>query len=153
MKNKNWNGINSISFQIIALALVFIAVFSSCKKSDQDLEHEEMLIGRWGPFNEDEELIANLPIYILNEDNEGYTKMPDHDSKDKMQWEVKSGQLRVYYRRAPSGYVVAYDQYHQRSVYRLVKVEKNTAKVVMYLYTGFQREFYMRRVDDNNEII
>ena len=153
MKNKNWNGINSISFQIIALALVFIAVLSSCKKSDQDLEYEEMLIGRWGPFNEKEELIANLPIYILNEDNEGYTKMPGHDSKDEMQWEVKSGQLRVYYKRAPSGYVVAYDQYHQRSVYRLEKVEKNTAKVVMYLYTGFQREFYMRRVDDNNEII
>lgn len=150
--NNNFNKMNRI-FLLLLLATTFILTIGSCGKTELDEEREEMLVGRWGPYDENDDLVNNLPYYQFNEKNSGYTQRQGFTTKDKMKWEIKKDQLRVYYDKAPSGYIVAYDQYHSRSVYRIVDFKENKVRVVMYLYTGLQREFYLRRINENNELI
>lgn len=142
---------NKIKIAFIILSCLLS--FTYCGKTDLDMEWEDAIIGKWKPVNSDGETLQTLPIYEFFDENRGYTVQQGQTTYDSLNWEIKRGQLRVYYDQTPSGYYVAYDQYHTRSLYRIHEVEKNNIRITLFLYNGFQREFTLERMTADEGII
>jgi hypothetical protein len=136
------------------LTVLFIFIIScifniGCGKTEFDEEWSATIIGKWEPYDLEGEKINTLPIYDFREEDKGDTYMPGQpEIKDSFSWEIIRGQLKIYYKKAPSGYFVAYDQYHSRSLFKIHSFEQDKIKLTMFLYNGYQREFYLHRYEE-----
>lgn len=142
---------NKVLILILISAFAFFSV--KCGKTDLDLEWEEAILGKWKPVNSEGETLKTLPLYEFFEKGRGYTVQQGQTTIDSLNWEIKRGQLRVFYDKTPSGYYVAYDQYHTRSLYRIHEVEEDNIRLTMFLYNGFQREFTLIRMTEDDGMI
>lgn len=139
---------NKIAILIVAASsLLFL---NSCGKTDLDLEYEEFLLGDWVPYNLDNERLTTLPLYHFGGNTRGTTRQQGQANLDSLSWEVKRGQLKVFYDRAPTGYFVAYDQYYSRSLYRIHEATQDRIRLTLFLYNGFQREFLLLRPESDD---
>ncbi|MGM0650826.1 MAG: hypothetical protein ACQES1_10020 [Bacteroidota bacterium] len=117
--------------------LVILIVLCGCGKTDEDERMEEDIIGYWIAKTENGDPENNIPDYIFEEDNEGYTTL--NGSEDPMTWEITRGQLKVYYDEAPD-YIIGYDKYNSRSLFEVHKLEGDHLEVTQFYNDGFQAD-------------
>ncbi|MGC9331814.1 MAG: hypothetical protein ACP5DZ_08075 [Bacteroidales bacterium] len=131
----------NLRYIIIILALPFFILMAGCGKTDEDIRMEEDIIGYWIAKDSNDDIENNIPRYMFGEDNKGYTELSN--ALDSMTWEIKRGELKVYYDKAP-GYIIGYDKYNSRSLFLIHKLEGDYLKVTQYYYNGYQSnlDFY-----------
>jgi len=127
---------------ILILLVITGFILTGCGKSDEDLAMEEDLIGHWIAFDSNGNQEQNIPEYFFEEDNEGYTSL--NGSHEDMNWEVKGGQLKVYYDEAPP-YIIGYDKYNSRSLFQIHELEDDYLHVTQFYNDGFQADLEFTR--------
>jgi hypothetical protein len=127
---------------IIMLALPLFILFAGCNQTEEDIRMEEDIIGYWIAKDSNGDPENNIPRYMFGEDNEGYTEL--NNAKDSMTWEIKRGELKVYYQKAPD-YIIGYDKYNSRSLFLIHKLEDDYLKVTQYYNDGFQADLNFYR--------
>ncbi|MEA3448516.1 MAG: hypothetical protein U9Q98_08745 [Bacteroidota bacterium] len=127
---------------IILLALPFFLLMAGCGQTEEDLRMEEDIIGYWIAKDSNGDPENSIPRYMFGEDNEGYTELSN--AQDSMTWEIKRGELKVYYDKAPD-YIIGYDKYNSRSLFMIHKLEDDYLKVTQYYNDGFQADLNFYR--------
>ncbi|MEA1874242.1 MAG: hypothetical protein U9N51_07435 [Bacteroidota bacterium] len=125
--------------------LTGILFLASCGKTDEDIRMEDEIIGYWYALDSNGDLEVNIPEYSFNENNEGFTML--YGSTNNMNWEIKRGQLNVYYDEAPN-YIIGYDKYNSRSLFQVHELEGDYLRVTQFYNDGFQSELdFYRNID------
>jgi len=134
---------NRIVYLLILLVIGFLLV--GCGKTDEDIRMEDEIIGYWYALDSNGDLEVNIPEYSFSENNEGFTTL--YGSTNDMNWEIKRGQLKVYYDKAPD-YIIGYDKYNSRSLFQIHKLDGDHLKVTQFYNDGFQSELdFYRNID------
>lgn len=128
----------------IVLAALVSAFFAGCGQTDEDLVQMESILGNWQPLDSNGDIIIDVPLYTFETDNNGSSKLLN--TTDTFKWEIRRGQLKIYYETAPS-YYIGYDRYNSRSLMKILEVNQNTFKVTQFYSDGFQREITFHRYD------
>jgi uncharacterized membrane protein len=119
------------------ILLTGILFLTSCGKTDEDIRMEDEIIGYWYALDSNGDLEVNIPEYSFSEDNEGFTSL--YGTTNDMHWEIKRGQLKVYYDKAPD-YIIGYDKYNSRSLFQIHELDGDYLKVTQFYNDGFQSE-------------
>lgn len=133
---------NKKSILVLATIIALSQVLVFCGKTDTDLEWEESLIGYWIPVDDLNNPLFDMPSYSFFDDTRGVSYYTSFEEADTFSWEIKRGQLKLYYDRAPS-YHIGYDKYNSRSVFKINSVHDTAINVTMFLSSGYQKEFNM----------
>jgi len=127
----------------IPLIIILAAcLFSSCGQTDEDIAHTEMVLGYWKPVDSEGNIVIDVPLYMFDTANNGYSQLLNET--DTFKWEIKRGQLKVYYETAPS-YYIGYDKYNSRSQMKIKEVNTDSFRVTQFYSDGFQREITFQR--------
>jgi hypothetical protein len=122
-----------------------VLFLTGCGQTDEDIRMEDEIIGYWYALDSNGDLEVNIPEYSFSENNEGFTTLSG--STNDMNWEIKRGQLKVYYDKAPD-YIIGYDKYNSRSLFQIHKIEDDYLKVTQFYNDGFQSELeFYKNID------
>ncbi|MDA3912090.1 MAG: hypothetical protein PF448_12115 [Bacteroidales bacterium] len=122
-----------------------ILFLTGCGQTDEDIRMEDEIIGYWYALDSNGDFEVNIPEYSFSENDEGFTTL--YGSTNDMHWEIKGGQLKVYYDKAPD-YIIGYDKYNSRSLFQIHKLEGDYLKVTQYYNDGFQSELeFYKNID------
>ena len=122
-----------------------VLFLTGCGQTDEDIRMEDEIIGYWYALDSNGDLEVNIPEYSFSENNEGFTTL--YGSTNDMNWEIKRGQLKVYYDKAPD-YIIGYDKYNSRSLFQIHKIEDDYLKVTQFYNDGFQSELeFYKNID------
>ena len=129
---------------LLLLTISFV-LFTGCGQTDTDIEHEAMLIGSWYPVDTDGDTLEsyNVPQYHFDTDHNGYSK--GNNSEDEFKWEVRRGQIKIYYDKAPD-YHIGYDKYNSQSLMRIKEITENWFEVTQFYSDGFQSDLKFNRI-------
>lgn len=119
------------------IIVAIILGLTACGKSDEDLQMEEDILGYWQARDSNGDPEINIPEYFFDTANSGFSTL--YGDTDEMKWEIKSGQLKVYYDKAPD-YIVGYDKYNSRSLFQIHSLDQSKLKVTMFYHDGFQSD-------------
>lgn len=133
---------NKKSLLVLAIIVALSQVLVFCGKTDTDLEWEESFQGYWVPVDNTNTPIFDMPSYSFLDDNRGVSYFTSFVEADSFSWEIKRGQLKIYYDRAPS-YYIGYDKYNSRSVFKINSVNDTAINVTQFFSTGYQKEYNM----------
>lgn len=130
--------------------MIAALLFTTCAKTDEDLQRETKLQEQtfWGLHDDNGTLDTYYPVYIFDEDNEGYTTIAN--SMDPMTWEVRNNELRIYYDNGDAPDYrqrIGYDKYYSRTVFRINEFSDTQLEVTLYLFGGYQSNLTMMPVD------
>lgn len=130
--------------------MIAALLFTTCAKTDEDLQRETKLQEQtfWGLHDDNVTLDTYYPVYIFDEDNEGYTTIAN--SMDPMTWEVRNNELRIYYDNGDAPDYrqrIGYDKYYSRTVFRINEFSDTQLEVTLYLFGGYQSNLTMMPVD------
>lgn len=139
-----------IKILILLCLIVLVALFTNCGKSDTDVEWEERIIGYWKPVNSNMQDIQEIPKYIFLKDNRGASFYEPFNSTDSFGWEIKRGQLKIYYDNPPQ-YYIGYDNYNTRSLFKIEEFSDTIISIIQFFSTGFQKEYKLKRYYVENE--
>lgn len=130
---------------LVLFLLAFAVLFSGCGQTEEDIEHETMLIGSWYPVGNDGDTLVsyNVPQYHFDTDHNGYSK--GNNSEDEFKWEVRRGQIKIYYDKAPD-YHIGYDKYNSQSLMRIKEITENWFEVTQFYSDGFQSDLKFNRI-------
>ncbi|MDY0160344.1 MAG: hypothetical protein RBR64_03300 [Bacteroidales bacterium] len=134
-----------ISSFLLLLTISFV-LFTGCGQTDTDIEHEAMLIGSWYPVDTDGDTLEsyNVPQYHFKKNNEGFSQ-GNSSAEDEFKWEVRRGQIKIYYDKAPE-YYIGYDKYNSQSLMRIKEITENWFEVSQFYSDGFQSDLKFNRI-------
>lgn len=138
----------SIIVLVIIISLSQFLVF--CGKTEADLQWETDIEGYWIPSDNLNEPLFDMPSYFFLEANRGVSYFTNFQEADSFSWEIKRGQLKLYYDRAPS-YYIGYDKYNSRSVFKIEAVTDTSISVIQFFSTGYQKEYNMLKATPPEE--
>ncbi len=133
-------------YKVIILIVILSQGLMFCGKTDADLQWEEDLQAFWIPVGSDYQILADMPSYLFLEDNRGASFLASFEAPDSFSYEVKRGQLKIYYDRAPD-YYIGYDKYNSRSLFRINSFNDNDTIVdlIQFFSSGYQKDFYFKK--------
>lgn len=105
-------------FYISLMVLLAMLFLNSCGQTDEDIAQTEIVLGCWKPVDNQGNIVIDVPIYMFDTANNGNSQL--YDKSDDFKWEIKRGQLKIYYETAPA-YYIGYDKYNSRSLMRIRK--------------------------------
>jgi hypothetical protein len=137
---------NSFIIILVIIGLSQFLVF--CGKTETDLQWEEDIKAFWIPVGDDNQVAVELPSYLFMDDNRGVSYYTSFEVADSFNWEIKRGQLKIYYDEAPV-YYIGYDKYNSRSLMKIKSFNDNDTiiDVVMFFSSGYQKDFYLVKRD------
>jgi hypothetical protein len=136
------------TFVIVLIGIGFAFIFASCKQTDEDINHESMLIGDWYAVDNNGDTLNsyNVPQYHFDTANNGFSS--GNNSTDDFKWEVRRGQIKIFYETAPP-YYIGYDKYNSQSLMRIVEISENWFEVTQFYSDGFQSDLTFNRITED----
>ncbi|PLX06269.1 MAG: hypothetical protein C0596_17500 [Marinilabiliales bacterium] len=134
--------------KIIALIVILSQVLVFCGKTETDIQWEEDLQAFWVPVGSDYTIMTDMPSYEFLDGNRGASYYTSFEQPDSFSWEIKRGQLKIYYDKAPA-YYIGYDKYNSRSLFRIESFNDNDTIVdlIQFFSSGYQTDFYLVKSD------
>lgn len=133
---------------VILMIISLSQVFVFCGKSDTDIKWEEDIQAFWIPAGDDYTVLTDMPSYLFLENNRGASYYTSFETPDSFSWEIKRGQIKIYYDKAPS-YYIGYDKYNSRSLFRIESFNDNDTiiDVIQFFSSGYQKDYYLIKSD------
>lgn len=119
--------------KLFFIGLLFLA-FSACKPTEQDIENEKLLIGKWITTEEVNSSIDTM-FYEFSADNKGSSSL--YGETNAFVWEIKRNYLNTVYKKSPS-YYIGYDKYNSKGYYKILSLNDSVAEVVQLYYNGLE---------------
>ncbi|MDR2835676.1 MAG: hypothetical protein LBV69_05685 [Bacteroidales bacterium] len=137
------------------ILIVIVVSLVGCKKTDQDIEWEQKLIGfQWEPIDNIGNRIWYVPILEFNEESRGksYIRLSS-ENKDEFGWEIRNKELRLFYDKAPSDYSIGQDQYNSKALFQIKTVSENIVEVAQLTSGGYELSYSFRKItnEENSE--
>ncbi len=138
------NKINIKSLIIILIIILLSQTFMFCGKTDTDIQWEEDIQAFWVPVGSDYNYLTSSPSYLFLDENRGASFLTSFETADSFSWEIKRGQLKIYYDKAPA-YYIGYDKYNSRSLFRINSFNDNDTiiDVIQFFSSGYQSDYFL----------
>ena len=135
-------------FFIVLLVVSLSQIFIYWGKTDADVEWEEDIKAFWVPAGDDYTILTDMPSYLFLDNNRGASYYTSYETPDSFSWEIKRGQIKIYYDKAPD-YYIGYDKYNRRSLFRIESFNDNDTiiDVIQFFSSGYQKDYYLIKSD------
>ena len=137
-------------FLIISISFASLAfVFFSCGQTEEDLQYQVMLLGDWYAVDNNGDTLNSfsVPEYHFDTATNGFST--GDNSSDDFRWEVRKGQIKIFYERAPS-YYIGYDKYNSQSLMKLNEITEDWFEVTQFYSDGFQSDLKFHRISEDD---
>lgn len=132
---------------IFVIFLLTLLLFSSCKKTESDIQWEEALTGHsWEPRTNANARIYYMPILEFGEDNRGKSYLTTNSTVNEFGWEIRQKQMRLYYDEAPSEYSIGQDKYNSKAIFRVNSLKDSVLDVSHLTSTGYEVNYKFYKI-------